>query len=253
MTPSAPARSPVWKSILAALTDDIAAGRYAPGDKLPTEAALARRFGVNRHTVRRALADLAETGTVFSRRGAGVFVTRAPTDYPLGDRVRFRTNLRAAGRLPSRRAHLIETRAADTAEAAALGLAPGDMVHSYDGLSLADDQPLALFRSVFPAAALPGLPAALARHGSITDSLAAVGVPDYTRAWTRVTARLASPTQAGHLRIRQGAPVLRTVSLNVDTAGRPLEYGRTWFSGDGVTLTLGDAPHAGAPEKDTQN
>ncbi|QFT82290.1 putative transcriptional regulator PhnF [Roseovarius sp. THAF27] len=251
--PRTATRTPVWKSIRDTLTDDIAAGRYAPGDKLPTEAELARRFGVNRHTVRRALADMAEAGTVFPRRGAGVFVAQKPTDYPLGTRVRFQTNLRAAGRLPSRRAHLIETRAADATEAEALALAPGDLVHSYDGLSLADDQPLALFRSVFPAARLPGLPDALRRHNSITDSLRAIGIPDYTRAWTRVAARLASPTQAGHLHIREGAPVLRTVSLNVDPEGQPLEYGRTWFSGDQVTLTLGDVLPENEPEKDTQN
>lgn len=252
MPPAAP-RTPVWKSILGTLTDDIASGRYAPGDKLPTEAELASHFGVNRHTVRRALADMAKAGTVFPRRGAGVFVARKPTDYPLGTRVRFQTNLRAAGRLPSRRAHLIETRAADAAEAEALALSPGDLVHSYDGLSLADDQPLALFRSVFPAARLPGLPDALRQHGSITDSLAAMGIPDYTRTWTRVAARLASPTQAGHLQIREGAPLLHTVSLNVDPGGQPLEYGRTWFSGDQVTLTLSDAAPEKAAQKDMGN
>lgn len=250
--PASP-RTPVWKSIRHTLTDDIAAGRYAPGDKLPTEAELARRFGVNRHTVRRALADMAEAGTVFPRRGAGVYVSQKPTDYPLGTRVRFQTNLRAAGRLPSRRAHLIETRAADATEAEALALTPGDLVHSYDGISLADGRPLALFRSVFPAARLPGLPDALRQHTSITDSLAASGVPDYTRAWTRVAARLASPTQAGHLQIREGAPVLHTVSLNIDPDGQPLEYGRTWFSGDQVTLTLGDTLPANATEKDMSN
>lgn len=233
-------RTPVWKSIQSSLTSDIAEGRYGPGAKLPTEAELSRRFGVNRHTVRRALGEMAEVGLVFSRRGAGVFVSQAPTDYPLGRRVRFHRNLRAAGRLPSRRALLIETRQADAQEAEALGLAPGDQVHSYDGLSLADDQPLALFRSVFPAARVPGLPEALNRLTSITESLRDQGVPDYTRAWTRVTAKTATPTQALHLQIRDGAPILRTVSLNVDAANHPLEYGRTWFSGDQVTLTLGE-------------
>jgi DNA-binding GntR family transcriptional regulator len=58
-----------------ALAADIAAGRHAPGERLPSEAQLAQRFGVNRHTVRRALAALAEDGLVQARRGAGVFVT----------------------------------------------------------------------------------------------------------------------------------------------------------------------------------
>ena len=73
-------RTPVWKSIAATLEGDIASGHYAPGDKLPTEAALAARFGVNRHTVRRALADLGGRGILRSRRGAGVFVEAPPTE-----------------------------------------------------------------------------------------------------------------------------------------------------------------------------
>jgi GntR family phosphonate transport system transcriptional regulator len=38
----------------------------------------------------------------------------------------------------------------------------------------------------------------------------------------------------------EGAPILRTINLNVDDQGQPLEYGRTWFAGDKVTLTLAD-------------
>ncbi|MCZ0814105.1 MAG: phosphonate metabolism transcriptional regulator PhnF [Pseudomonadota bacterium] len=236
-----PPRTPIWKSIHSALSADIAAKRYSPGDQLPTEAALSRRFGVNRHTVRRALAQLAEEGIVHARRGAGVFVTQSPTDYPIGRRVRFHQNLRAAGRMPTKEILSLETRAADTGEAAALDLQPGAPVHACEGLSLADGQPVALFRSVFPAAHLPGLPEALHRLRSVTAALNDQGTPDYTRAWTRLTAKLASPTQALHLRISEGAPILRAVSLNVDPAGKPIEYGRTWFAGDRVTLTLSDS------------
>ncbi len=73
-------RTAIWTSIAEALTADIGAGRYGPGDKLPTEAELSVRFGVNRHTVRRALAALADDGLVHSRRGSGVFGTHSPTD-----------------------------------------------------------------------------------------------------------------------------------------------------------------------------
>ncbi|MEM7076281.1 MAG: phosphonate metabolism transcriptional regulator PhnF [Pseudomonadota bacterium] len=240
-------RHPVWETIRRALADDLAEGRYRPGDKLPTEAALSRRFGVNRHTVRRALAALADAGMIYARRGSGVFVSQTRTDYPLGRRVSFTRNLRAAGRLPSRKVLLIETRAADRQEARTLRLPPGASVHSYDGLSLADREVIAVFRSVFPADHLPDLAAALNRLCSTTESLAAVGVTDYVREWTRVSALAATPTQALHLRLRTGAALLRTQALNVDSAGRPVEFGCTWFAGDRVTLTFDDhaAPTGG--------
>ncbi|MBQ0748930.1 MAG: phosphonate metabolism transcriptional regulator PhnF [Roseovarius sp.] len=230
----------LWRAIHDSLSGDIAAGRYGPGDKLPTEAALAGRFGVNRHTVRRALGALAEAGMIFSRRGAGVFVAHRPTEYPIGRRVRFHRNLQAAGRLPTKEILALETRSADAAEAEALGLPPGGAVHVCDGLSLADGVPVALFRSTFPAARFPGLPEALGRLRSVTAALAEQGVADFTRASTRLNAKLASPMQAGHLALSPGAPILRTIAVNVDPEGRPIEYGRTWFAGDRITLTLAD-------------
>ncbi len=233
-------RTPVWKSIAITLTDDIAQGRYETGTKLPAEAQLAERFGVNRHTVRRALADMAEQGLVHARRGAGVFVAAKPTDYPVGKRIRFHQNIRRAGRVPSKKVLRLEILAADAREADALDLNPGDPVVVYEGLSYADDHPVALARTVFPAERLPGILDALEAHESITAALNACGVEDYTRRETRITAKLATATQALHLRTSEGAPILRTTGISDDANGTPIEFGRTWFAGDRVTLTVGD-------------
>ena len=231
-------KTPVWSAIADTLSAEISANHYRPGDKLPTEAALAARFGVNRHTVRHALAALAERGLVLARRGAGVFVTARPTDYRLGRRVRFHQNVLAAGQTPSRLIARSETRRADADETRALQLAPDQTVHVIEGISLADGQPLAAFRSVFPAARFPDLPQAVSARGSITDALAQCGVTDYTRAETRLTAVLADPVLALMLQVRAGAAVLRTVATNIDGAGVPIEHGTTWFAGDRITLTL---------------
>ncbi len=236
------ARTALWKSIALTLTADVAEGRYQTGDQLPTEAQLAAKFGVNRHTVRRAIASLAERGLVHARRGAGVFVTAQPTDYQIGRRVRFHQNVAAGGQTPGKEVLSITTRTADKREARALGLGDGAAVHVYDGRSLADGQPIAIFTSVFPAARLPDLPKAFEATSSVTEALSQCGVPDYTRQSTRMTAKLANSTQAQQLRIPEGAPILRTTGVNVDTDGTPIEFGRTWFAGDRVTLTVGEDP-----------
>lgn len=231
-------RTPIWSSIAGTLKAEIAAGHYRPGDKLPTEADFAARFGVNRHTVRHALSVLAEEGRLHARRGAGVFVTARPTDYPLGRRVRFHQNVLAAGQTPSRRITRVETRPADAEEARALRLKSGEAALVVEGVSLADGLPIAAFRSVFPTARFPGLGSALVAEGSITLALAACGLTDYTRAETRLTAQLADPVLALALQLRPGAAVLRSVAVNVDAAGRPVEQGITWFAGERVTLTV---------------
>lgn len=231
-------RTALWTSIAETLTAEIGSGHYAPGDKLPSEAELSARFGVNRHTVRRALAALAEAGLVHARRGAGVFVAGRPVDYALGRRTRYHQNLAASGRSATRELLLLDTRQADAREAEALDLTEGAQVHVYEGISLADGVPLAVFRSVFPAGRFPGLIPLLRQTQSVTQALAAEGLADYTRAETRLTAKRATATQALHLRIREGDPILRSVAINVDAAGQPVEYGHTWFAGDRVTLTV---------------
>ncbi|MCY4334455.1 MAG: phosphonate metabolism transcriptional regulator PhnF [Litoreibacter sp.] len=231
-------KTPIWQAIADALRSDLAEGRYKAGDKLPTEAALAERFGVNRHTVRHGLSALVEEGLIRTRRGAGAFVAATPTDYAIGKRVRFHENLIAAGRHPEKRVLHVEERAATLGEANALRIAPGDWVCAYHGLSLADGQPVAVVESVFPKDRLPGIAAALNAHPSITEALKTVGTTDYTRASTRLTAVRSSATQALHLQVKEGDPLLKSTSVNVDERGHPVEYGRTWFAGDRVTLTM---------------
>jgi DNA-binding FadR family transcriptional regulator len=63
-----------YEQVVRRLSADIAAGRLAPGDRLPPERELARALGVGRASVREALAALANQGLVETRPGSGSFV-----------------------------------------------------------------------------------------------------------------------------------------------------------------------------------
>lgn len=60
-----------------AMAAEIRAGQLAPGDKLPTEAALVARFSVSRTVVREAVSRLKSLGLAESRQGSGVYVKPA--------------------------------------------------------------------------------------------------------------------------------------------------------------------------------
>lgn len=231
-------RTPVWRSIAECLRRSIADGHYAEGSKLPTESALAERFGVNRHTVRHAISHLSDEGLVHSRRGSGVFVLSRPLDYPLSQRVRFHQNLLAAGRMPDKKMLSVELRAAGEDDARRLRVEPGNVIAVSHSLSFADGTPVALAESRFPEVRLPGLADALREASSITRALEKAGVRDYTRVSTRLTATTANATQALHLRLREGAPLLLTESLSRDQDGLPVEHGQTWFASERITITL---------------
>jgi GntR family transcriptional regulator len=54
----------------------LTAGKYQPGDRLPSEAQLVEQFAVSRITIRRALSNLVQQGLIQSQHGKGVFVTQ---------------------------------------------------------------------------------------------------------------------------------------------------------------------------------
>ena len=68
-------RRPKYQRIREKLFADINAGRYAPGQALPTEAQLAEMLGISRNTIRQAIGDLEGDGIVKRIQGRGTFVT----------------------------------------------------------------------------------------------------------------------------------------------------------------------------------
>lgn len=65
---------PKYAAVATELVRQIHDGKYAPGDLLPSEPELTRRFGVSRHTVRAALRSLSDKGLIISQRGRGTIV-----------------------------------------------------------------------------------------------------------------------------------------------------------------------------------
>ena len=115
--------------------------------------------------------------------------------------------------------------AAESQVASALGIRPGSRVVLLERLGFADDRPGSLAHHYFPATKLRGLTDALRASPSITEALKSVGVSDYMRQITRVTARLPSAEEAELLRMPRNRPLLVTENINVDRAGMVVEFG----------------------------
>ena len=132
----------LWKEIHRKLLNDVRAGHYAAGEKMPTEAELARRFNVNRHTVRRALGLLRENGFVLSKRVRAFLSPPKMQPISIGKRTRFSQNISTDG-VPSRQITSVETAmlricqsCATRLEAGKLALKTSDMVHVAEGLAI---------------------------------------------------------------------------------------------------------------------
>jgi len=227
----------LWRQIASALEPEIAA--LPPGSRLPTEAELAGRFAVNRHTVRRAVEDLEHRGLIRVEQGRGSFVAEETVDYRLTPRTRFSEAIARDRREPSGRVLRIARAPASEEVAAALRLRRGASLWVIERLGLADGRPLVLGTHYFSAARLPGLGAAVeTQGGSITRALALCGVADYTRASTRISARMPTPEESLLLEHPRARPVLVTEVVNVDPAGQPIEFGSAVYSTPRVSLLV---------------
>ena len=215
----------LWRRIVAAVEAEIAAGTLAPGAKLPTEAQMAARFAVNRHTVRRALEELSRNGLVRVEQGRGSFVAEDVLDYAVGPRTRFSEWIRRHNKEPSGRTLDLREMPADQTVAAGLGLRAGARIVRLERLGLADGRPVSVGLHHFPAARFPKLHAALRDGATISEALAQGGAADYRRQTTRVSARMPSEQEAALLGMPRNRPLLVSESINVDAEGRVVEYG----------------------------
>ena len=66
---------PIYTQILEVIQYQIVAGRYQPGERLPSVRDLASEAGVNPNTMQRAFAELERNGLVMAQRTSGRVVT----------------------------------------------------------------------------------------------------------------------------------------------------------------------------------
>lgn len=228
----------VWRQIADTLEAEIEGGRLGAGAQLATEAVLAERFDVNRHTVRRALAALAARGLVRATRGRGTFVEARTLTYPIGRRTRFSDIVSRIGQ--EARGELLASREveADPALSRILAIPDGGAVLELTTLHRADDIPISTAHTCLPLPRFAGFAQAYAEHGSITRAHATFGITDYTRKATRITARTATPDEAAVLDLAAGRVVMVVESLNVDEHGSPIQSTRSAFSADRVEFLI---------------
>lgn len=137
---------PLWSQLTAVLRRRLAVGEYR--NRFPTEMDLTEEFGVSRATVREAIRRLREEGLVEAKRGSGTFVVRRQLEYGLIGMPGLAHMITAAGLQEESRVLRLSEAPAGEMAAAALGISPEALVVWAERLRSADDEPVALDRSV---------------------------------------------------------------------------------------------------------
>ncbi|MFV2062990.1 MAG: GntR family transcriptional regulator [Chloroflexota bacterium] len=209
-----------------------------PGDRLPSETAIADRFGVGRTTAREALKLLEQDGIIDVRHGSGRFVSQVATlERPITRLESVTEMMRAHGYSVTNRVISATARPASTEEMATLGLPEGEVVIQLERVRLHGDEPLIYSVDVFQRSLIAGPLEDVDLSGSLLESLEASGTV-VTSAMAQLHAvRL---PEAGQRAIGQqtSEPWVLLEHRNLAEDGSTVIVSRDYYRGDRFTFNV---------------
>ena len=223
-----PTFQPLYLQIKALLERSLDAGEWPPGTAIPSETALAARYGASQGTVRKAIAALAADNLVVRRQGKGTFVaTHTEEKSSLFRFLRIRRN---DGEDEYPRSTIVDVRRGKaTAEAARqLDLKPGEAVILIRRVLEFAGDPVVLDEITLPGGLFRGLTRSRvdAYPGSMYGFFETEFGVRMLKAKERLRAVPADPASARILGVRPGDPLLAVDRVTLTYGGRPVEWRR---------------------------
>lgn len=224
--------APIYRQIQEFIRGGIAAGQFAPGDRLPSEFELARRFGTTRATVARAFQELGFEGLVIRRAGSGTYVSERQHDkVDTGVVAGFEERASAVGQAVSYELLEYAQMPAEPKEAALLQLVPGEPVYRMQRLRRVGGR-IAAESRYLPAAVGEAIqPEWLASQTVLHIFRERLGLR-IARIDNIVRATSATALLAQRLQVERGAPLLVREHVIVDLQDRPVLCGDTVYSSE---------------------
>jgi len=219
-----PGESPLYAQVRARLIEAIAAGEWRPGEAIPSEADLARAFGVAIGTIRKAVDALVAERALVRRQGRGTFVTAHE-----GSRLLFHFFHIVAGDgrkvVPQVSTVGFERDRATRETAAALAIAPHDKVIRIRNVLSLEGRARIVDDITLPAELFPGLTEKVfvARNNTIYNLYQSRFGINVLRTDERLRAVLADGELAALIGVAPGAPLLEIRRVALTFRDRPVE------------------------------
>jgi GntR family transcriptional regulator len=231
-------RAPMYFRIQLDILGQLERGALQPGDLLPSEADLSKKYRVSRITAKRALDELVRQGRAFRQQGKGTFVARERIREISGFRS-FSQDILARGLAPSSRVLTFKEITPEAQLRERLNLAEGEKAFLLKRLRLASGDPVAVETAYVNARLCPGL---LSQDFS-RASLYKILIDQYrvipTWADAELEAATASRQDALLLRLKVGQPVLIARRLTFAANYDVIETVHSVYRGDRFTFYTG--------------
>lgn len=221
---------PVYVSIHDVIKQQIKAGAWAIGSRLPSERDLADEFGVSRMTLRHAITLLVDEGVLERRVGSGTYVASRRVQEKMRGTTSFTEIVTSQGKKASSRLISYQRRPVSETEMYQLALAAEAHVVRMERVRYADNLPVVYEVASIPEDLVLGVDKkAVTEHffQTLIDSGHTIG-----KSQQIISAKTASDRVAKYLGIQKGHAVLALTQVSYFTDGRPFEYVRSQYVGD---------------------
>ena len=227
--------TPLYVQLMEELETSIRNGVYKPGDKIMTEAEMAKEYGVSLITVRKAVGSLLEKGLVVRKQGKGTFVTKPKYSRNMKKLQSFTEMCEQMGVKPG--AQVLENRLimADKKVADRLGIEPGSNVVYISRLRLADGEPVQVEKSYFPLKYAFLLEEDL-NNGSMFECLKEKAGAKVASSEKMIELCRATAEEAALMDVKKGDYLLFVKSTAYDENGEPMYAGIQLINGDRFSL-----------------
>lgn len=230
---------PFYFQLKKILEQEVAAGRWAPGERFPSEPEICQHFDVSRTTVRQALAELESEGVIRREKGRGTFVAQLrPELWFLQSSHGFYDEAARKGHQVRSKILRREVTELPSFAAAALSLPPGTPGIVLERLRWVDDRVVMYVVSYLIERLAPVVLAAELETGSLYRALQEEA--DLVVAGGRrvVEAVVAEGELAQLLEVETGAPLLYVESVAWNDRGETFEFYRAWHRADRTKIEV---------------
>jgi GntR family transcriptional regulator len=226
---------PLYFQVTGQLEAAIDNGDLAPGDRLPNEVDLAKKLGLSRPTMRRALEELVGKGLVVRKRGYGTEVANTPVHRRV-ELTSLYDDLDAAGQRPTTDVLRFDAGRVNATAASALGADASTPLVYVERLRFADGRPLALMHNWLPPAYSDISSEQLGTDGLYRILRSRGVLPHVAR--QRIAARSANQREARLLKIRRGQPLITMQRTAYDADGYVIEFGDHVYRANGYAIEV---------------
>ncbi len=222
---------PVYIQIHNEIRKEIESGKWAVGERIPSERQLSQDFDVSRMTLRQAIQTLVDEGILQRQVGSGTYVASSKVQEKMSGTTSFTEITESQGKKPSSKTVSYHVADPSISEIEKLKLKNGDQVLRMERIRYADKQPICFEVATIPIGIVDSL-----NKKDITSSLykaledkAGLKLGNATQT---VSAILASEKIANFLNVKRGSAVLRVRQVTTLDDERPFEYVRSQYAGD---------------------